>query len=264
MTDYYTERVRRAVVASFPHRRQRLLWVVHEPDVDFMWAASAAEFRATVFDNAMVNNGKPGPVPMQLVTIAPGTAAYTKALAEAWAAGLGMARTADVSWMVPLFPLPSPPQMLPSKLRDICIQASQLHTGPCSATRASASARHVRRPQGKIELTRRNYAAAFDALNSAPILQLLDQLNESLVLLGDAGERGDIANLHPPATLRPRVQLVSSLGMPYKVRTCLTRLDHLARAYSKPSLACPAAGVLRSVALLSSCPHRVGDRHDMN
>ena len=114
----YTDFVRSAATTWFERERLRLLWVVHEPDLDLTLKHGASEWQTLIFKHGMVD-GRNASARLQLFTIAPSVSAYTQSLLQTWARGLNMSKSIDVPWIVPLFPLPPAPAQNHS---DICIQ----------------------------------------------------------------------------------------------------------------------------------------------
>ncbi len=108
-------------------RRQRVLWVIHEPGVDLVFGPEfnetrGSELRSLVADCFMVNRSDRCLAAAQFYTISPGVAAYTKSLLETWSHGLGGFKQAEIPWIVPLFPL-SLPNL--KSMKNICIQVNE-------------------------------------------------------------------------------------------------------------------------------------------
>ena len=114
-----TDFVRRAAISWLDQAHLRLLWLVHEPDLELISKPSASEWRTLIFKHGMVNAHNASAAGLQLLTIAPSVSAYTQSLLQTWAHGLNMSRVIDVPWIVPVFPLPPAPA---PNYSDICIQ----------------------------------------------------------------------------------------------------------------------------------------------
>ena len=204
----YTDFVRSAATTWFEQKRLRLLWLVHEPDLELIVKPGAREWRTLVFKHGMIDGRNASAARLQLFTIAPSVSAYTQSLLQTWARGLNMSKSINVPWIVPLFPLPRAPARNHS---DICIQVCTTQRQRSAVAAPIDWALHWL--QGTINPNRRNYDGAFAAMRADAVLTRLQTLNESLLLVGKQ-QADDPLTL--PSDLSKRIRIVSG-DVPYQV-----------------------------------------------
>ncbi|PSC76144.1 hypothetical protein C2E20_0744 [Micractinium conductrix] len=174
-------------------KSQRFLAVVHNPDR----LLSRKAVKALVAQHA-VERGDGAPPRLQLLALAPSTAAYSRHLVQRWLRGIAAPHTQlSLRWLSPLSPWR--PSFSPVEVRR----------AEASTFKGDGSLRHLC-IQGILDPKRRDYAGAFKALSHPAVAAQLRARNESLLLLGHAAHEP----LRVPAGVWQHVQQLT--GLPYK------------------------------------------------
>ncbi|KAL4425033.1 hypothetical protein ABPG77_001811 [Micractinium sp. CCAP 211/92] len=218
----YQERQNRLLLSRPPH--QRILLGVHNPG----WLLDNAGQLAPplLLSQAMPHAGArpgqpPAAPPVQLLSLAPIGATYTKALLRSWLSDMqrwmpGLAHVQprlEVPWIAPLVPwAPSDAGQRSSNSVDAGGSSSRSSGGSIDKAKAgyAGQLQHLC-IQGTIHPKRRDYQSALAAASHPAVLAQLWARNESLLLVGISKELPQV-----PAELRPFVQVLSSLS--YSVR----------------------------------------------
>lgn len=200
---------------------QRFLLTVHNPG----WLLEAAGPLAPLLLLAQDGAAPPARRPVQLLSLAPCGATYSRSLAQSWVAAMrrwlpgqspaAPAPEVEVPWIVPLVPWEPPAS------KDAADEEAPADGGGGNSTNSTKAARRQREGaaaaaapplrhlciQGNLDPARRNYAAAFAAAGHPAVVGQLRERDERLLLVGsDQGRKLEV----PPALkeyVEPRLDL---------------------------------------------------------